>query len=208
MEIWKDIEGYEGLYQISNLGNVKSLARVIINKHGKEQTYPEKLLTPDVYVTNYSNYLRVTLSKNHNTKRYSVHRLVAEAFIPNPENKTHVNHIDNNAENNFVENLEWCTHSENMLHAQKQGRLFASQSKGGKRGGIPSAAVRLDAVNSLHGTYVGDWFVENQQHQVKGEKAYVFCRCRCGTEHWVEVTRLMRRETTKCRACGQRQRKR
>ena len=207
MELWRDIENYEGLYQVNNFGSVKSLARSVINKNGDEQTYPEKYLKPDVYRTKNSNYLRVTLSKQHSTKRYLVHQLVAKAFIRNPENKAIVNHIDNNAENNHVTNLEWCTHSENMLHAQRQGRLFEAQSSGGKIGGLISAQVRLDSVRSLQGTYIGDWYVEHTPHTVKGEKAYVQCKCRCGTEQLVEVTRLVRKETMNCRACGQRKKK-
>lgn len=117
-EIFKDIKGYEKLYQISNLGNVKSLPK------GDGNGNKERILKFDnTNKTNTTTYLRVTLSGNGQTKRFSVHRLVAEAFIPNPDNKPSVNHIDNNGENNRVDNLEWVTHSENMVHAQKQGRL-------------------------------------------------------------------------------------
>lgn len=208
METWKDIENYEGLYQVSSLGNVKSLSRVVVNKNGQTQAYPEKLLKPDVYRTKCSNYLRVTLCKDHKTKRYLVHRLVANAFIPNPDKKPIINHKDNNAENNNTSNLEWCTHAENMLHAQKQGRLFESQSRGGKKGGAVGKQKRLESINFLFNTHVGDWFIPNQEPVVKGQKAYLLCKCSCGTEQLVEFTRLTRKETTNCRACGQRHRKR
>lgn len=105
--VTKDIQGYEGEYLISSLGTVTSLKRNITLKE-------------DIAV---SGYRRVTLSSEGNTKRYLVHRLVAQTFIPNPENKPHINHIDNDPNNNSVDNLEWCTHSENMIHAHKQGRL-------------------------------------------------------------------------------------
>lgn len=202
LETWKDIDNYEGLYQVSNLGEVKSLARTVHDKNGKKKTFQERLLKPDVYKTSHSNYLRVTLCSENVTKRYSIHRLVADSFIPNVYKKSCVNHIDNNAENNQVSNLEWCTHSENMIHAQKQGRLFISQSSGGKIGGLISAQVRKDSINALQGTYVGSWFIKTKPNVIKGKKAYVHCECSCGTQQLVEVTRLMRRETTRCRSCG------
>lgn len=104
-EIWKDIEGYEGLYQVSNLGRVKSKLR------------KGRILKP----INTKKYYSVILCKNSTTKEIYVHRLVAYAFIPNPQNKPFINHIDGNKQNNYVENLEWCTQSENCRHAYKIG---------------------------------------------------------------------------------------
>lgn len=116
-EIWKDIKGYEGLYQISNLGRVKSCARKI--NHG---LYVED--RGDVIMTPYLNnngYYSVMLHKNKKKKNHRIHQMVARAFIPNPENKEMINHIDCNRLNNKVENLEWCTNSENQIHAMKNG---------------------------------------------------------------------------------------
>lgn len=208
MEIWGDIQDYEGLYQVSSLGNVRSIPRTVMGANGHSQTHKGRLLKPGILCTTYTKYYRVTLSKENRTQRFSIHRLVAEHFIPNPENKPFVNHLDNNAENNAVANLEWCTHAENMLHAQKQGRLFESQSKGGSIGGAVHSQRRKAKIESLKGTCIGDWLVLNQEHTTKGKKAYVLCRCRCGTEEAVEFTRLMRKEVTNCRACGQRRRSR
>ena len=113
MEIWKDIEGYEGRYQISNLGRVKSLSRTI-DVGGKFKRFqPERILKPSKGV---KGYLLVELYKNNCSKMKRVHRLVAESFIPNPKKLLSVNHIDENKENNTMENLEWCTDRYNNLY--------------------------------------------------------------------------------------------
>jgi len=120
-EIFKDIEGYESYYQISNLGRVKSLKRTKKSKSGVIYTVKERILKQSLKVTVCGNYKYpiVNLSKNGKAKHHSVHRLIACAFIPNPENKPHVNHIDSNTQNNSIENLEWCTHKENMWHGAR-----------------------------------------------------------------------------------------
>lgn len=121
MEIWKDIKGYEGLYQISDLGNVKSLPRTRISKIQKNPTkIKEKILKLCIRSKNYKYYV-CNLSKNGKGKNYTVHRLVAETFIENFENKTQVNHKDGNRLNNKVDNLEWVTPKENTIHAWKNG---------------------------------------------------------------------------------------
>lgn len=119
-EIWKDIKGYEGLYQVSNLGRVKSLPRKIYNNGiiGKNKFYisKEKILKERI---DHKGYFRVALCKNNIQKDYSIHRLVLENFVENVDNKPCVNHIDGNKQNNNLENLEWCTYSENLNHAYK-----------------------------------------------------------------------------------------
>lgn len=100
MEEWKDIEGYEGLYQVSNLGRVKSLPRYWVRT--------ERILTKKGYP-----YVRVCLFKGTKRTYLSVHRLVAEAFIPNPDNKPIIDHIDGNPNNNSVSNLRWVDFKEN-----------------------------------------------------------------------------------------------
>lgn len=113
LETWKDIEGYEGLYQVSSWGRVKSTYR------GGKILKTDKLR---------NGYLRVTLSKDGMYKRYLVHRLVAQAFIPNPQNKLQVNHIDEDKENNYVENLEWVTATENLNYGTHNLRVSKTKS--------------------------------------------------------------------------------
>ena len=110
MEEWRDIIEYEGLYQISNKGRVKSLGN---NKNRKEKILSLKPI---------NGYIRVFLYKNGKPKPYSVHRLVAIAFIPNPNNYPEVNHIDEDKTNNIVENLEWCDKKYNMNYGTRNNR--------------------------------------------------------------------------------------
>lgn len=114
MEIWKDIKGYEGYYKVSNLGNIKRIETVIRYKNNGLRNYPAKVLKQEKIM---EGYLRVVLMKEGVKKRFMSHRLVAEAFIPNTENKPFVNHINGNPNDNRVENLEWCTQSENEKHS-------------------------------------------------------------------------------------------
>lgn len=112
MEIWKDIEGYEGLYQVSNYGNVKSVERKIWNGKGYRISR-ERVLSPG----NVCGYMYVGLSKNDIRKGYYIHRLVAEAFLPNPCNLPEVNHINEKPSDNNVSNLEWCTCEYNAIYS-------------------------------------------------------------------------------------------
>lgn len=115
-EIWKDIPGYEGLYQASNLGRIKSVGRKVYNPNPSLKNpyinWPEKILQQDKSSGN-KGYGRITLSKNGKTKRKMIHYWIAITFIPNPDNKPCIDHIDDNPENNNVSNLRWVSYQEN-----------------------------------------------------------------------------------------------
>lgn len=110
-EIWKPIKGYEGLYEVSNLGRVRSLDREIIYKNGTKHIHKGKILK--LQYDRYG-YLYIILNNKCDTKKCTVHRLVAEAFIPNVDNKPCIDHINTIKDDNRVENLRWVTYKENM----------------------------------------------------------------------------------------------
>lgn len=107
MEIWKNIEGFENLYQVSNLGNVKCLKHTCPGKYGNLRTVKEHLMNPCINKKN--GYVYVTLSNKDRGRTFAIHRLVAKAFVDNPEGLTIINHKDENKLNNSADNLEWCT---------------------------------------------------------------------------------------------------
>lgn len=129
-EIWKDILGYEGLYQISNSGRVKSLAREVPSKNSFRHV-KERVLKPG---KRKDGYLYIDLSHNSRNKKKYVHRLVAFAFIENIDNKPQVNHINGDKSDNRIENLEWATGNENQKHAFMSGLNKGSKPWIGKFG--------------------------------------------------------------------------
>ena len=180
MAEWRDIPGYEGLYQVSDDGRVKSIARQGNAAPG------ERRRTPDAY-----GYLQVSLYRDKKYIRAKVHRLVAMAFIPNPENKPQVNHIDGDKANNRVENLEWVTDSENKKHAHANGYydkcakrlsrttivtnlktgeryVCKSRTEAGKIAGIGYSYVS-DLVRSRHGKNTAKGYMF-EKGEIYGEK--------------------------------------
>ena len=120
-EIWKDIKDFEGLYQVSNLGRVKSLKRVVVRNNNRPLLVEEKILKP--HILKKGKYLRISLRNNGIRKMYLVHRLVSEAFIPNPNNYQQVNHKDENTLNNCVSNLEYCDVLYNNNYGTRNKRI-------------------------------------------------------------------------------------
>lgn len=120
-ELWKDIKGYEGLYKVSSLGQIKSLTRLLSDG----RVWKEHILSQE---TNYG-YKRVVLVKNNIKKHYRVHKLVAQAFIPNPYKYTIINHKDENKANNNIENLEWCSSKYNSNYGNCKYKIANKLSK-------------------------------------------------------------------------------
>lgn len=126
MEEWKPIEGYEGLYEVSNMGRVKSLKRTVWDSRGYYKTVPERIMKPK---KTDKGYLTVNLSKEGKNKWCYVHRLAGQAFIPNPDNLPLINHKDENPKNNNVDNLEWCTQKYNINYGTHNKRMAEKLSK-------------------------------------------------------------------------------
>jgi len=140
MEIWKEIEGYEGSYEVSSYGRVRSMDRTIIRSDGIKHLRKGILLS----LTENKGYFYAKLSG----KRISVHRLVGNAFVLKEIGRDYINHIDGNKRNNISTNLEWVTHSENISHAYKSGLLISL--KGGKN---PGSKINEEDVISIRNRY-------------------------------------------------------
>ena len=189
-EIWKDIEGYEGLYQVSNYGNIKSLSKVVKNAYGVHRT-EDKILKPQ---TKKDGYLQIQLSKNGKQKHYKVHRLVALTYIANPNNYPCVNHKDENKSNNHVSNLEWCTYEYNTNYGTRNKR--ASEKLKGKMKNKKLTKQQLEKryrkVKCIEDNRVFNSIYEASIYCV-GKKTSNICNClngRCLTacgRHWVYV---------------------
>lgn len=129
-EIWENIKGFEGVYQVSNLGNIKSLDRIVEKKIGGKKVYQHLKGNILRQKENHQNhYLYVELCKNGIQKTFSVHRLVAKTFLPNQKNLPFINHKDENRHNNNVNNLEWCTAKYNHDYGTRTLREALTKSK-------------------------------------------------------------------------------
>lgn len=144
-EIWKDIDGYKGFYQVSNKGRVRSVDRTIKWRHNSFQYRKGRILAPTIDT---AGYYVVGLHKESVGKIYIVHRLVAEAFIPNPDNFPIINHKDENKLNNVVENLEWCTYSYNTKYNDCMTKRIATRNKNNSYG-CEKIVYQYDLKNNL-----------------------------------------------------------
>lgn len=125
-EIWIDVKDFIGLYQVSNRGRVRSLDKYVKCGYGRVRLFPGRILRP---AKDKGGYLQVTLCKEGKTTRCYIHRLVADAFLPNPENLPEVNHINEDKTDNCVENLEWCTRKYNANYGTGAQRSAKKQSR-------------------------------------------------------------------------------
>lgn len=150
-EIWKDIEGYEGYYQVSNQGRVRSVDRYVNSKHGKRLSKGQIIRSSP----NVDGYLCLTLSKDNHQSFVRVNRLVAEAFIDNPDGLPVINHIDRNKMNNNVDNLEWCTVEYNTRYSSAK------------------AIVQYDK----NGNFIREWDAISNAHRVLGINLSNIAQC-------------------------------
>lgn len=136
-EEWRPVVGYETIYEVSQMGRVRSLDRVIVCSNGINRPIKGKLIKPTKGRT--GKYSSVGLNKNGKVKRFYVHRLVAQHFIRNSQNKPCVNHVDGNKLNNAAKNLEWCTYLENTHHAIATGAI--KTGRGNKKNKLKDSDV-------------------------------------------------------------------
>ena len=184
-EYWRDVPDYEGLYQVSNKGRVRSLTRYVGTQYGRKRIIKGIIITPTLERT---GYFRVGLNKNCTHKMFSIHRLVATAFIPNPNNYLVVNHKDENKQNNFVwvnedgtvdfekSNLEWCSFEYNNNYGTKNYRISQSLINNVHKSKI---VLQFD----FQGTFIKEWPSVNEIYRSLGVKPATINRCCRGVKH-------------------------
>ena len=174
-ETWKAISDYEGYYEVSNLGQIRSVNRVVITRNNKKYHYKSKLLKQQPHN---SKYLKVELVKESKQKTYLVHRLVANTFIPNPQSKPQVNHKDGNKQNNIHTNLEWSTSKENNKHAWETGLTTPSKPMKGVFGydNPTSRPVLQFKLNGEFITEYGGLSEAERKTGIKHQHIYRVCR--------------------------------
>lgn len=150
LEVWKPVAEYEDLYMVSNYGRVKSLPKIVVYSNGKMYKYEEKVLK-----LNYSNgYRTVSFVKSKVKATQKVHGLVGNIFVPNPENKPFLNHLDGDRSNNYYKNLEWSTNSENQLHAYNVLGVKAVKGEQNGQSRLTESQVReIRGIRSTGTTY-------------------------------------------------------
>lgn len=159
-EIWKDVKGYEGLYQVSNAGRVKSIDR-LVSQQGRARLYRGTIMAQ---YKNKNGYCAIRLSRNNNKKGFLVHRLVAEAFIQNHMNLPFVNHKDEKQSNNNVENLEWCTPTYNVNYGTSTLRRSIKMGES------------VDQY-SLDGELIGNYYSLKQAEKITGVPHSIINSC-------------------------------
>ena len=157
MEQWKDIEGFEGYYQVSDMGRVRSLDRVVTTtRYGKPLSMTVKGKVLRAPVTR-DGYVSIQIFKASKYYTFKVHRLVANAFIDNPDNLPEINHIDGNKQNNAASNLEWCTRGHNISHAFRTGLIDPKNRRNNRKAVRRSDGVVFESLTKAaeeSGTHV------------------------------------------------------
>lgn len=164
-EVWKNIKGYEGLYQVSNLGRVRSFPRKGTHSNNIH------ILSPGI---DHKGYLNVRLSKRCKGHSFRVHKLVAMAFIPNTHNKEQINHINGIKTDNRVTNLEWCTNLENMRHSWNIGLRSKDKTYHYGKDNVLSVAVEQ---YSLNGKFIRKWYCIKDIERALGFDNRNICAC-------------------------------
>lgn len=167
-EIWKDIPGYEGFYQVSNMGRVKHLVEWRGNDYSARYISNPKIVLPHL---DCNGYERIRLFMWGKGKPYRIHRLVAKAFIPNPNNYPQINHIDEDKTNNRVDNLEWCTQTYNNKYGTRGQRIGITNhnGKGAKR-----SVLQYD----LDGNFIQRWkSMQDAADNLPGVSSSKICEC-------------------------------
>jgi len=169
IEIWKPIKGFEKSYKVSSLGRVKSLTRMVRHAKGGLKRVVERILTPNIH-----NYCMVSLGSGRSRL---IHRLVANAFIPNPQNKPCVNHKNGNKLDNRLENLEWVTYSENERHSYD---ILGKKATSGafKKGSIPTNRKRVARVNDNNKIIKTYDSATHTAQELNVSQSFVLRRCR------------------------------
>lgn len=190
MTVWKAVDGWERLYEVSNTGLVRSLPK------GDGNGNRMRLLKPD---TNTRGYKRVTLCRFGKPTRHSVHRLVAQAFLPNPQNLPWINHLDSDPTNNSVGNLEWCDPKGNAMHSASKGRQTIPRLLGG-RAMSEKAAVRAMKVWSerIEGKLLGTYM---QKRGGKQRRVLAFLCADCGAHTTAFHKDAPVRHGGRCKSC-------
>ena len=154
-EVWKDVKGYEGIYQVSNLGRVKSLSRLITYSDGRSYQSKEKVLSSPL---SSDGYPHVHFKVKDDDRTVKVHRLVAEAFVDNPNNYSEINHIDEVKHNNIFSNLEWCTRKQNMNHGTIIERILRhpNRIKTLEESKRPIIAINIETGNEIRFSSVSE----------------------------------------------------
>lgn len=177
-EVWREVEGYEGYYAVSNFGRVKSLPRTTISDKGKRYTCVEKILK---IATRKDRYQFIILRKNNKSKLLLIHRLVAQAFIPNPNKLPMINHKDENPSNNRVDNLEWCDQKYNMNYGTCRQRIGKASKL---RCNSPEGKVRQSEI--MRNFYANNSNPNKGKKRTEEQKAYMRQRQLEGIKKWKE----------------------